>query len=190
MSNEKDIGKIVKFFKKENISILHCVSLYPCPDKLVNLGRMVKIKKRYKTKVGYSDHSKGVNACILAINLGADVIEKHFTINKKLQGPDHELSADERDMRIISDYSNKFKKLYGSGKIKPTKREMKISKIARKSIYVKNKISKYEIFTNQNLIIRRPSGNFIPEDIKLILNKQSKSDLKPGINLAIKHLKK
>ena len=100
---------------------------------------MIEIKKKYKIRIGYSDHSKGVNACILAINLGAEVIEKHFTINKKLQGPDHALSADERDMEIICDYSNKFKKLYGNGKIRPTQREMKISKIARKKYLRKKK---------------------------------------------------
>ncbi len=190
MSNEKDIGKIVKFFKKEKISVLHCVSLYPCPDKLVNLERMIQIKKKYKVTVGYSDHSKGVNACILAINLGAEVVEKHFTINKKLQGPDHALSADERDMEIICNYSNKFKKLYGSGKIKPTQREMKISKVARKSIYVRKKILKNEIFNSQNLIIRRPSGNFSPEEMKTILKKKSLYDLEPGLNIEKKHLKK
>jgi N,N'-diacetyllegionaminate synthase len=190
MSNENDIGKIVKFFKKEKISVLHCVSLYPCPDNLVNLKRMIEIKKKYKISIGYSDHSKGVNACILAINLGAEVIEKHFTINKKLQGPDHALSADERDMEIICDYSNKFKKLYGSGKIRPTQREMKISKIARKSIYVRKKIFKDEVFNTQNLIIRRPSGNFSPEEMKIILNKKSLYDLEPGLNIEKKHLKK
>ena len=104
----------------------------------------------------------------MAINLGAEVIEKHFTINKnyKVQTV---LSADERDMEIICDYSNKFKKLYGNGKIRPTQREMKIFKIARKSIYVR-KILKMKYLIG-NLIIRRPSGSFSPEEIKIILNK-------------------
>ena len=126
---------------------------------------MIEIKKKYKIRIGYSDHSKGVNACILAINLGAEVIEKHFTINKKLQGPDHALSADERDMEIICDYSNKFKKLYGNGKIRPTQREMKISKIVEKYLR-KKKIFKDEVFNTRNLIIRRPSGSFSLKKLK------------------------
>ena len=189
MSNTKEIKKIINFLSRKKIFLLHCVSLYPCPLNKINLKRIYSLKKKFNIEVGFSDHTIGVSACLMALSNGANIIEKHFTLNKKLDGPDHILSADETELKIICDFSKKINLLNGNGIINPSKDEFKMLKFARKSIYVKKNISKYELFTNDNLTIRRPKGFFDPIDLNNIINKKSSKNLKSGTNLKYKHIK-
>ena len=189
MANKKEIKKIINFFGKKNIFLLHCVSLYPCPENKINLKRIDSLKKKFNLNIGFSDHTVGINSCIMAMCKGAKIIEKHFTLNKKLEGPDHLLSADESDLKMICNFAKKINLISGNGLINPSREELKMLKIARKSIYVKRKIFKNELFTKNNLEIRRPEGFFDPADIDKIINKKSSKNLKIGINLKYGHLK-
>ena len=94
MSDDKEISRAVKILGKP--ILLHCVSLYPCDPSKINLNRMIKLKKKYKLKTGFSDHTIGIDACKIAIIKGAEFIEKHFTYNKKLKEFDHILSAEKK----------------------------------------------------------------------------------------------
>jgi len=174
MSNEKEIRKAIKILKKNKVILLHCVSLYPCPGKFANLNRIISLKKRFRLETGYSDHCIGINSAITAINLGAKVIEKHFTDNKKRTGADHSLSADFKDLKKIVDYANSFEKLKGSGKITPSKKESFMKKFVRKSIYYNGNFPKNYILKNKDLIIKRPFANLQPSYLNFLLNKKLK----------------
>ena len=189
MANSNEIEKTISFLNKRNIYLLHCVSLYPCPINKININRMLSLKKKFKIQIGFSDHSIGINACLFALNKGANIIEKHFTLNKKSEGPDHALSADEYDLKLICQFAKDIKVLSGTGKIKPIIEELKIKKLARKSIYVKKEISKNEFFTEENLEIRRPKGFFDPIFLNKIINNKSIKNIKVGTNLKANHMK-
>ena len=169
MANYMEIKNSVSILKKNKFHLLHCISLYPCPDKLVNLNRMLNLKKKFKVKVGFSDHSIGNDACYAAITLGAKIIEKHFTDNKKLKGADHSISADPHDMLKIVKFSKKINNMTGKGNIEPSKNEKKMKKYFRKSIYYKTNIDKGFKIENDNLEIRRPFAQLNPiKKIKII----------------------
>jgi N,N'-diacetyllegionaminate synthase len=188
MASEAEIKKIINFFGKKNIFLLHCVSLYPCPENKINLRRIEKLRKKFKIDVGFSDHTIGVNASIIALSNGANILEKHFTLNKKSDGPDHKLSANETDLKLICDFSKKINLLKGNGKINPSKEEMKMLNFARKSIYVKKNIFKNDLFTSDNLEVRRPKGFFEPVQLNKIINKKSSTNIKSGTNLKSTHI--
>ena len=189
MANLNEIKKTVTFLNQKNIYLLHCVSLYPCPANKINISRMLTLKKKLGINVGFSDHSIGINACLLALSEGANIIEKHFTLNKKSDGPDHNLSANEKDLESICNFAKSISILSGTGKITPTREELKIKKIARKSVYVKETIVKNGRFTYKNLEIRRPEGFFDPILLDQIINKKSLKKIDVGTNLKNIHIK-
>ena len=189
MANSNEIQKTVNFLNKKNIYLLHCVSLYPCPINKINVNRMLSLKKKFKSQIGFSDHSIGINACLLALSKGANIIEKHFTLNKKLEGPDHALSADEYDLKLICEFAKNITLLSGNGKISPTIEELKIKKLARKSIYVKREIFKNERFAEKNLEIRRPKGFIDPIFWDQVINRISTKNIKAGTSLKANHIK-
>ena len=172
MANIKEIYEAVKILKKNQLKLLHCVSLYPTKIKDANLSRMVALKK-YCKNVGFSDHTIGISASIKAINLGASVIEKHFTYNNSADGPDHILSANFTQLKNICDYNKSHKIVLGSGKINPSKAETSMKKFARKSIFAKKNINKNERFTIQNIEKRRPGYGLNVSFFEKILNQKS-----------------
>lgn len=175
MSNDKEITRALNTIKKKNISILHCVSLYPCEYHKANLRRILALKRKYKNyAIGYSDHCKSVLASILAINLGATIIEKHFTLDKNKMGLDHSLSADTFDLKIICDYAKNFNLLLGTKKIIPSSYERNFKKLFRKGIYFKKTLNKNEVITKEHLIIRRPENFARPELYNFIVGKKVK----------------
>jgi len=177
MGSLNDIKKALKILRKRKVYLLHCVSLYPCPTNLINLKRMEALSSRFNKQVGFSDHSIGVSASLASISMGAKIIEKHFTLNKKMKGADHSLSADPNDLKIISEFANKFGVLKGNGKIEPDKSEKKMRKFFRKSIYAKLKISKGERFTEKNIVCRRPQNSIKSENYFKIIKKRSNKDI-------------
>jgi N,N'-diacetyllegionaminate synthase len=190
MSNKTEIFAAINSLKNKKIILLHCVSLYPCSLQQINLKRMRTLSKIFRKKVGFSDHTIGVEASIMAINNGAKYIEKHFTLDKNMLGPDHILSADERDLRTICNFAKNFNKINGNGNINPSYKELKIKKIANKSVYLKNEKKKGEVVKFNDLEIRRPAGFFSPKDINKIVGKLSKKNLHKGTNLKNLHLSK
>ncbi len=152
-----------KGIKKENLTVLHCNTEYPTPMEDVNLKAMLYIHDELGVKIGYSDHTLGIEVPIAAVALGATVIEKHFTLDRNLEGPDHKASLEPDELKaMVTGIRNIEKALAGSGKKEPSKSEIKNKSIARKSIVAKCAIKKGEVFTVDNLIIKRPATGISP----------------------------
>jgi len=164
--------------KKENLAILHCHSDYPTKLRDVNLNALKSIKENFKVEVGYSDHTLGCETAISAVAMGARVIEKHITLDKKMIGPDHLASMEPRDFFNYIKSIRKTEELLGSSEKKPTKTELKIRKMVRKSIVAKFEIKKGEKFFEKNIISKRPEGGISPLKWKKIVGKRSKYNFK------------
>ena len=146
---------------KERITILHCNTEYPTPMKDVNLKAMLSIEKEFGVKIGYSDHTLGIEVPIAAVALGATIIEKHFTLDKNLPGPDHAASLEPDELKnMVTAIRNIEKVISGTGIKQPSESEMKNITVARKSIVAKINIEKGTIFTEENITTKRP-GNGI-----------------------------
>lgn len=148
--------------KKEDITILHCNTEYPTPYEDVNLLAMLTIKEAFKVKVGYSDHTLGIEVPIAAVALGATVIEKHFTIDRNMKGPDHRASLEPHELKEMINAIRNVEKAFGDGLKKPSKSELKNKFIVRKSIVAKRDINKGEIFTEENITVKRPGTGISP----------------------------
>jgi len=147
---------------RENITLLHCTTEYPAPIEEVNLKAIVTLKEAFKLPVGYSDHTPGIEVPIAAVALGAVVIEKHFTLDKNLPGPDHKASLEPHELKQMVSAIRNIEKALGNGIKKPTQSELKNRNIARKSIVAKIRIKKGEIFTEENLTTKRPGTGISP----------------------------
>lgn len=148
--------------KRENITVLHCNTEYPTPYEDVNLLAMNTIKEAFKVNVGYSDHTLGIEVPIAAVALGAKVIEKHFTLDKNLPGPDHKASLEPDELKTMITAIRNIEKVLGNGIKKPSPSELKNKPIARKSIVAKRKIRKGEVFTEENITVKRPGTGISP----------------------------
>ena len=180
MSEKKEIEKCIKNLKSKNLAILHCVSLYPCNFKKANLNRIISLRKNFKHPIGYSDHCIGPIASILSINLGAKIVEKHFTFNKNKIGLDHQLSADPYELKIICDFAKNYKLFFGVEKINPSNYEKSFRKLFRKGIYFRKDIKRGKKIDEKDIIVRRPMNKIKPADYKKIINKIAKKDFLEG----------
>jgi len=142
--------------KKENITILHCNTEYPTPMEDVNLNAMLTIGKELNVKVGYSDHTLGIEIPIAAVALGATVIEKHFTIDRSMEGPDHKASLEPNELNAMVSSIRNIEKALGNGIKLPSESEKKNISVARKSITAFKNIKKGDVFTVDNLTVKRP----------------------------------
>lgn len=161
---------------KNNITVLHCNSEYPSSFKDVNLMAMCSIKKELGVEVGYSDHTLGIEVPIAAVALGASIVEKHFTIDKNMTGPDHKASLDPEELRLMVAAIRNIEESFGSGIKEPTESEKKNIVSGRKSIIAAKTITKGELFTVENLTIKRPGNGISPMEWYSLLGKQAKKD--------------
>lgn len=168
MSTISEIGDAVQILSdtginKGNITVLHCNTEYPTPMEDVNLMAMLYIKNKLDVKIGYSDHTLGIEVPIAAVALGATVIEKHFTLDRNMTGPDHRASLEPNELTaMVQAIRNVEKALSGSGVKEPSLSEMKNISAARKSILARKRINKGEIFTVENISVKRPGGGISP----------------------------
>lgn len=167
MSTSEDIQNAVDVLlrwgkTKDQITILHCNTEYPTPFEDVNLRAMQTIKERFGTQVGYSDHTRGIEVPIAAVALGAAVIEKHFTLDRNMPGPDHKASLEPDELKAMVSAIRNIEKALGSAEKKVSESERKNIAIARKSIVAARNISKGEIFTEDNLTVKRPGTGISP----------------------------
>ena len=161
----------------ENICILHCNTEYPTPMEDVNLMAMLDIKKYLGTRVGYSDHTLGIEVPIAAVALGAKVIEKHFTLDRTLPGPDHKASLEPGELNaMVVAIRNIEKAIAGSGKKEPSNSELKNKSVARKSIVASTNISKGELFTEENLTVKRPGTGKSPMEWDRVVGQKAEKD--------------
>lgn len=161
-----------------NITVLHCNTEYPTPFEDVNLLAMREMKEILKKPVGYSDHTVGIEVPIAAAALGAVVIEKHFTLDKKMEGPDHRASLEPDELRQMVCAIRNIEKCLGDGRKRRTESEKKNCAVARKSIVAKKAIQKGEIFTEENLTIKRPGTGISPMRWHEILGTTASRDYK------------
>ena len=147
----------------EAITVLHCNTEYPTPFEDVNLSAMVTIKAAFPgIQMGYSDHTPGIEAPIAAVALGARVIEKHFTLNRKMECLDHRASLEPDELKSMVTAIRNIEKAMGNGIKKPSLSELKNKPIARKSVVAARDIAKDEVFTDENLTVKRPGTGITP----------------------------
>ena len=183
MGNLKEIHDAIKSltkFKisKKNITLLHCTSNYPASRSSINMNSLKTIQKKFSLRTGYSDHTVGNTASVVAVSLGATVIEKHFTLDKKLVGPDHKASLTPSELKIFIEEVRNVPIILGGFTKKTHKEEFNIKKIARKSLVAKNEIKKGQLFSYKNIDIKRPGTGLHPKKIYNLINKKSKNDYK------------
>ncbi len=166
MSTMNDISSAVEVFRAEgvtDITILHCNTEYPTPMEDVNLRAMLAIKEEFQTEVGYSDHTLGIEVPIAAVALGASVIEKHFTLDKTMQGPDHAASLEPIELiNMVAAIRNIEYAMKGNGLKAPSQSELKNIAAARKSIVAARGIKRGELLSEDNLTVKRPGTGISP----------------------------
>ena len=162
--------------KKENIIVLHCNTEYPTPMEDVNLNAMLTIQNELGVRVGYSDHTLGIEVPIAAVAMGATVIEKHFTLNRDMNGPDHKASLEPDELRLMVNSIRNIESALGDGIKKPSNSEKKNILVARKSIVATKIIRKGDIFTTSNITTKRPGNGISPMEWYNVLGKKSNED--------------
>ncbi|WP_282629954.1 N-acetylneuraminate synthase [Empedobacter sedimenti] len=163
--------------KKEKINILHCNTEYPTPMKDVNLLAMLEIQKKFDVEIGYSDHTLGIEVPIAAVALGATIIEKHFTLDNTMPGPDHAASLEPIELKaMVNAIRNIDEAISGNGIKEPSESERKNMDIARKSIIAKIDIKKGEIFSEDNITAKRPGTGISPMKWDDVIGKKAKQD--------------
>ena len=165
MSTMREIEDAVNILKDHGASeliILHCTTEYPTPYEDVNLNAMLAIKERFGYEVGYSDHTMGIEVPIAAVALGAKVIEKHFTLDRTMDGPDHKASLEPSELKTMVDAIRNIESSMGTGIKEPADSEKKNIAIARKSIVANQSIIKGDILTETNLTVKRPGEGISP----------------------------
>ena len=182
MANITEIKDAVKVLtdngvSKDKITVLHCNTEYPTPMEDVNLKAMLHIQRELGVPVGYSDHTLGIEVPIAAVALGATVIEKHFTLDKSLPGPDHKASLEPDELKaMVSAIRNIEKAVGGSGIKEVSASEAKNKPIVRKSIVAAKKIVKGKSFTVENLTVKRPGTGISPMQWDEVIGKTAKKD--------------
>lgn len=147
---------------KDDMIVLHCNTEYPTPFSDVNLKAMLEIGNKFGVKIGYSDHTKGIEVPIAAVALGATVIEKHFTLDKNMEGPDHKASLEPDELKTMVLAIRNIEQALGSGHKEISASERKNIEIARKSIVAACDIKKGELLTEENLTVKRPGTGISP----------------------------
>lgn len=147
---------------KEKITVLHATTEYPCPTDEVNLRAMQTIHSTFDIKVGYSDHTQGIEVSIAAVAMGASVIEKHFTLNRTMDGPDHKASLEPDELKAMVRAIRHVEQALGDGVKRPSRSEHKNISIARKSILASRSIKIGETFSENNLTVKRPGNGISP----------------------------
>ena len=181
MSTMKDVSLAYETLQEagaKDITVLHCTTNYPCPMNEVNLNAMLTIKNALKCKVGYSDHTMGIEIPIAAVALGAEVIEKHFTLDRNMEGPDHPASLEPEELKEMVRQIRHIEEALGNGIKAPNESERKISKVVLKSIVAKQNIQKGEILTENNLAIKRTNKGLSAVYWDLIIGTEAKTNYK------------
>ena len=181
LSSLDEISEAIKVLvkygtEKSKICVLHCSSEYPTLYKDVNLRAMITIKKKFNVKVGYSDHTIGSEVAICALSMGASIIEKHFTLDKNLPGPDHKASLSPEELKQFVLSIRNMEVALGSPNKKPNPNELKNIFAIRKSIVASKTILKNEVFSEKNITTKRPGHGLNPMMWEKVLGKKAKKD--------------
>ncbi|HJB24198.1 MAG TPA: N-acetylneuraminate synthase [Candidatus Jeotgalibaca pullicola] len=181
MSTLGDIEKALEVLQESgaaDITVLHCNTEYPTPMKDVNLKAMNSIAEAFKVSIGYSDHTLGIEIPIAAVARGAIMIEKHFTLDKSMEGPDHKASLEPKELKAMVEAIRNIEVALGDGVKRLSESEKKNIVIARKSLVAKTSISEGDIFSDKNLTIKRPGTGLSPMEWDNIIGTVSRKSYK------------
>ncbi len=176
-----EIEKAVKTVKKEgnnNIVLLQCTAEYPCPIKDANVKAMLTLKEKFKTIVGFSDHAMGQEAALAAVALGAKYLERHFTLNRNLPGPDQKASLEPEEFKKMVRAVRNVEIALGSGIKKPTVSESETKKLIIRKIVASQDIKKGEILNEKNITFKRAEGGLTTDFYKFIEGKRAKKEIR------------
>lgn len=188
---EEAIEVIVKAGTPKNkITILHCNTEYPTPMQDVNLKAMLQIKEQAGVRVGYSDHTMGIEVPVAAVALGAEVIEKHFTLDKNMDGPDHKASLEPAELKQMVASIRNIEIALGKGIKTPSPSEIRNMAIARKSIHLKHDLQAGHVLTENDLVMKRPGDGISPMRMHDITGKSINIPLKADTLLKWEYLNK
>lgn len=162
--------------RKEQISLLHCNTEYPTPFEDVNLLAMNELREKFGVRVGYSDHTKGIEVPIAAVALGAEIIEKHFTLDRNMEGPDHKASLEPDELKAMVAAIRNIERALGNGHKSVSESERKNIAVARKSIVAVRNIKEGEVFSETNLTVKRPGNGISPMRWEEVIGKIAKKD--------------
>ena len=163
MATEVEVAAALKLLPDCKVTLLHCTTEYPCPYGDVNLKALQTLQTRFRLPVGYSDHTPGIEVSVAAVALGATVIEKHFTLDRTMEGPDHKASLEPSELKaLVTSVRHITDALSGDGTKTPVEAERAIAAVARKSIVAKRDIAAGELFTSDNLATMRPGTGISP----------------------------
>ena len=174
MADVEDIERAIAAIgsvSNSQVCILHCVSLYPTPDNVVNLQKIPAMAHRFSVPVGFSDHSEGIIAAMGAVALGACVVEKHFTLDRNMAGPDHRFSADPPELAEMVAGIRRIEATLGTSDIKPTAGEIDMREIARRSIVAAQDLPVGHIIVADDLAYQRPGTGLMPYQAECLLGK-------------------
>lgn len=175
--------------KSEKITVLHCNTEYPTPFSDVNLMAMLQIRDELGVEIGYSDHTLGIEVPIAAVALGAKVIEKHFTLDRNMQGPDHAASLEPSELKsMVEAIRNIELAISGDGIKRPSDSEKKNISIARKSIHIAVAMNIGDEITKDKMIMLRPGDGISPMDLDKVIGKRINQPLEPGMKLSWTHV--
>ena len=182
MSNIVEIGDAISILVDhgtllQNITVLHCNTEYPTPMKDVNLKAMDVIKNQFNVKIGYSDHTNGIEVPIAAVALGAEVIEKHFTLDRAMAGPDHKASLNPEELKAMISAIRNIEIALGNPVKEASESEIKNLNIIRKSIHLKRAMKAGDIIKSDDLAIIRPGDGISPMKINEVIGKKLLKDL-------------
>lgn len=183
LAQKVEMNRVLEFYKtkaakkilQEFVTILHCTTEYPAPLDTVNLKAIQTLKNEFQVPIGLSDHSEGIAVPTAAVSLGATVIEKHFTLDKNLDGPDHIASLEPYELKEMVNQIRQVQQALGDGHKQPTEMEFKNRIPARKSLVAKKNIQKGETFTENNLTVKRPGKGIPPTKYWSYLGKVAKN---------------
>lgn len=176
----EDAVKTIEFEGNKEIIILKCTSLYPTPPKECNLNQIKTLQYAFDKIIGYSDHTLGSTAAVISVILGAKVIEKHFTLSKKMPGPDHWFSADPEELKLLVKQVREAEKMMGMPQFVLSKNELKMRLESRRSLTAKNNIKKGEIIKESDLEFKRPGTGISPKFKQFVVGKLADKNYKKG----------
>lgn len=176
MEEVRDAIQVLQSNGTKKIVLLHCTTEYPAPFEDVNLNAMLSLKREFNLEVGYSDHTNGIEVPIAAVAMGATVIEKHFTLGRNMEGPDHKASLEPNELREMIKSIRNIEKALGTGEKKPVDSELGNIIVARKSIIASKNIKKGEVFTTDNLTTKRPGNGISPMRWHEVIGKVASRD--------------
>lgn len=180
MSTLSDVDLSINALREggaEDITLLHCTTNYPCPYDEVNLRAMLTLRDAFHLPVGYSDHTEGTEVSVAAVALGAKVIEKHFTLDKNMEGPDHKASTEPAEFKKMVDEIRAVERALGDGVKKPTKSENNISTVVKKRIVADRDIKKGETFSGENLTVKRNDTGLPASEWDLVIGRKADRDI-------------